>query len=370
VEPLQVLSPDGTASAEPPDGLDRERLTELYRNMVQLRTFDRRALNLQRQGRINFYAPSAGQEASMIGSAAALEPQDVAFPSYREAGVCLQRGMTLTQIADQLFGNARDLAKGRQMPNHWASTEHNIVSISSCIATQIPQAAGCGMAQRFRGQDAATICYFGDGATSEGDFHAGLNFAGVYKANAVFFCQNNQWAITTPISMQTASESIAIKAKAYGFDGVIIDGNDILAVYQTVRQALARARSGGGPTLIEALTYRMGPHSTSDDPRRYRSTEQISPWEEKDPIARFERYLRGLGWLDDETVAGIEAQAKEAAGEAIHAAEAVGPPEPETLFDDIYEAPTARLEEQRRELLSLLERGVVTRVTHTPIRGA
>ncbi|RME74409.1 MAG: pyruvate dehydrogenase (acetyl-transferring) E1 component subunit alpha [Planctomycetota bacterium] len=370
VQPLQLLSPEGGASVEPPEGLDPERLLSLYRNMVRLRVFDRRALNLQRQGRINFYAPASGQEAAMIGSAAALEPQDVAYPTYRESGVCLQRGMSLRTMADQLFGNARDLVKGRQMPNHWSSREHNIVSISSCIATQIPQAAGTGMAQRFRGENAATICYFGDGATSEGDFHAGLNFAGVFRANTVFFCQNNQWAITVPVTRQTAAPSIAIKASAYGFEGIRIDGNDLLVVYKTVREALEKARSGGGPTLIEALTYRMGPHSTSDDPRRYRTEQEVETWRRRDPIERLQRYLEARGWIDAEQVERIAAEAKEEVDRAISEAEAVGPPEPETLFEDVYARPTPQLERERRELLDLIRRGVVSRVTHTPIRGS
>ncbi|GIW72868.1 MAG: 3-methyl-2-oxobutanoate dehydrogenase [Planctomycetota bacterium] len=369
-EVLQLLAPDGSAASEElPAELDPQRLVGWYRNMVLLRSFDRRALNLQRQGRIYFYAPASGQEAAQIGSAAALQDGDWMFPTYREAGACYQRGLSLQALADQLFGNARDLTKGRQMPNHFACAALRIVSISSPIATQIPQAAGCAIAQKIKRERAATLCYFGDGATSEGDFHAGMNFAGVFRAPCVFFCQNNQWAITVPVSRQTGSESIAIKAKAYGFEGYRVDGNDILAVYTSVKQALDKARAGGGPTLIEALTYRMGPHSTSDDPRRYRSESEVAEWERRDPIVRFERWLRSRGWLDDATVAAIERETAAEVEQAIRSAEAVDAPPPQSLFEDLYAEPTPRLREQQRELLGLIERGVVERITRTPLFG-
>jgi TPP-dependent pyruvate/acetoin dehydrogenase alpha subunit len=245
------------------------------------------------------------------------------------------------------------------MPNHWASRRHRIASISSPIATQIPQAAGCAYAQKLKRERAATIVYFGDGATSEGDFHAGMNFAGVWKVPCVFFCQNNQWAITVPIEKQTASESIAVKAVAYGFSGVRVDGNDVIAVFRTVRQALEKARAGGGPTLIEALTYRIGPHSTSDDPRRYRPEQDVEPWRAKEPIPRFERYLRQRGLLDDAAVHRIVSEASEAVRAAAEAAGAAPPPAPTSIFDDAYAGPHHRISEQRAELDSLIARGVV-----------
>lgn len=353
------VHPEGGPPAELPAELTPERLLAIYRLMVTLRTFDARCLNLNRQGRIHFFAPSLGQEAAIVASAAALAPEDWAFPTYREAGLCLTRGMTVRQLMDQIYGNATDLTKGRQMPNHWASRRHRIVSISSPIATQIPQAAGCAYAQKLRRERAATICYFGDGATSEGDFHAGLNFAGVLRAPVVFFCQNNQWAITVPVSRQTASETIAIKAKAYGFEGVRCDGNDAIAVYRTVKAALEKAYAGGGPTLIEALTYRMGAHSTSDDPRRYRPESEVEPWLAKDPVARFERLLRERGVLDDARIEEIAARARDEVGAAVDAAEAAGPPAPSTLFDDVYAGRHPSIDRQRKELEDLIARGIV-----------
>jgi TPP-dependent pyruvate/acetoin dehydrogenase alpha subunit len=262
-------------------------------------------------------------------------------------------------LLDQVYGNATDLAKGRQMPNHWVSRRLRIVSISSPIATQIPQAAGLAYSQKLKRERAATMVYFGDGATSEGDFHAGMNFAGVLRAPCVFFCQNNQWAITLPVERQTASETIAVKAKAYGFDGVRIDGNDVLLVYKTVKAALEKARAGGGPTLIEALTYRMGPHSTSDDPRRYRPEDALEPWRTKDPIARYERTLRGLSVIDDAEIERIAAECRDEVSRAVEEAERTGPPAPETIFEDVYARPDARLERQRQELRDLLARGIV-----------
>jgi pyruvate dehydrogenase E1 component alpha subunit len=357
-KPVLSGAPAG-AEAEPPPELGKEALLALYGHMVTLRAFDTRCLNLNRQGRIHFFAPSSGQEAAIVGSAAALAPEDWALPSYREAGVLIARGVPLRALMDQIFGNATDLTKGRQMPNHWASRRHRIVSISSPIATQIPQAAGVAYAQKLRRERAATIVYFGDGATSEGDFHAGMNFAGVSRVPCVFFCQNNQWAITVPVERQTASETIAVKAQAYGFEGVRCDGNDVIAVYRTVKQALDKARAGGGPTLIEALTYRMGPHSTSDDPRRYRPEDAVEPWRGKDPIARFERLLRARGLLDDARVEKIAADARDAVGRAVDEAEKAGPPAPATVFDDVYAKPGEHLERQRRELEDLIARGIV-----------
>jgi pyruvate dehydrogenase E1 component alpha subunit len=362
-EARNVIGPDGVASPIPEE-LTRERLLELYRLMVTLRVFDTRSLNLNRQGRIHFYAPATGQEASMVGSAFALDREDWIFPTYRECGALITRGVALRTLFDQIFGNATDLAKGRQMPNHWASREHRVVSISSPIATQIPQATGFAYAQKVKRERAVTMCYMGEGNTSEGDFHAGMNFAGVWKAPVVFFCQNNQWAITVPFEKQTASGSIAVKAQAYGFEGVRVDGNDVLAVYSTVKQALEKARAGQGPTLIEALTYRIGPHSTSDDPRRYRPEGDVEPWRQKDPIARFEKFLRGLGHLDDARAKTVRDEAEEAVREAAHAAEKAGWPAPATIFDDVYAELTPNLLEQKKELEDLIARGIVKAPAH------
>jgi pyruvate dehydrogenase E1 component alpha subunit len=360
IEARGILGPDGSAEAQAvPKELGRDRLVEIYSLMVKLRALDTRSLNLNRQGRIHFFAPSTGQEASIVGSAYALDREDWAFPTYRETGVCLVRGMTPRQIYDQIYGNGTDLTKGRQMPNHYASREHRIVSISSPVGTQIAQAPGLAYAQKLKKERAATIVYFGDGATSEGDFHAGMNFAGVWKVPCVFFCQNNQWAITVPSTKQTACESMAAKAGAYGFEGIRVDGNDVLAVWRTVRQALEKAKTGGGPTLIEALTYRIGPHSTSDDPRRYRPENEVEPWRSKDPITRFETFLRRLGYLDDAKVKAIVDEASEDIRLAVEEAEKVGPPPVASIFDDVYAHPTPLLDEQKKELEDLIRRGIV-----------
>jgi pyruvate dehydrogenase E1 component alpha subunit len=358
VEARGVIGPDGSAEAIPED-LGPERLLELYRLMVTLRALDTRSLNLNRQGRIHFFAPSTGQEASMVGSAYALGGEDWIFPTYREQGALITRGVSLRTIYDQIFGNGTDLTKGRQMPNHWASREKRVVSISSPIATQIPQATGFAYSQKIKRERGVTLCYMGEGNTSEGDFHAGMNFAGVWKCPVVFFCQNNQWAITVPFEKQTASGSIAIKASAYGFQGVRVDGNDVLAVYRTVQQAAEKARSGGGPTLVEALTYRIGPHSTSDDPRRYRPEDVVEPWRLKDPIQRFEKLLRLQGLLDDAAVERTVAEASEQVREAAEAAERVGPPPVATVFEDTYAKLTPNLHEQQKQLAQWIDDGIV-----------
>ena len=246
--------------------MPRETLLRLYREMVRLRTLDERMMTLQRQGRVGFYGACTGQEAATLASAIALEQSDWIFPALREGGAMLLRGFPLVPYLCQIFGNAGDETKGRQMPSHMASRSVNQVSWSSCIGTQLPQAVGAAMAARIKGDRTVIAAYMGDGATSEGDFHVAMNFAGVFKAPVVFICQNNHWAISVPTAKQTASESIAIKAQAYGFSGAKLDGNDAVAVYLAVKEAVDKARTGGGPSLIECETYRIGAHSSSDDP--------------------------------------------------------------------------------------------------------
>src|SRR2546426_419191 len=243
--------------------IPREVLLRLYREMVRLRTLDERMMTLQRQGRVGFYGACTGQEAATLASAIALEASDWIFPALREGGAMLLRGFPLVPYLCQIFGNAGDETKGRQMPSHMASRSVNQVSWSSCIGTQLPQAVGAAMAARIKGDRTVIAAYLGDGATSEGDFHVAMNFAGVFKAPVVFICQNNHWAISVPTSKQTASESIAIKAQAYGFPGVKVDGNDALAVYAAVKEAVDRARSGGGPTLVECEASPLGGASAS-----------------------------------------------------------------------------------------------------------
>lgn len=347
---LTALRDDGTIDPALDPALSREDLLFLFRKMLLLRALDEKAVLLQRAGRIGFFVPSSGQEAAEIGSGYALREGDWVFPSYRDHGVALLRGYPLETLVGQLFGNASDAIRGRQMPNHWCDRAARVVSVSSPVATHLPQAVGVGYAAKLCGDRIAVIAYFGDGGSSTGDFHAGMNFAGVYRTPTVFFCSNNQYAISLPVSLQTASGSIAEKAAAYGFEGVRVDGNDPLAVYRVTRDALAKAREGGGPTLIEAVTYRMGPHSTSDDPTRYRSEEEIAEWAKRDPIYRFTEYLRKAGVVDGGEAETLAEEAREEVLRAVKACEGASPVPPESLVEDVYAEMPWHLVEQRKLL--------------------
>ena len=289
-EILQVISNEGQTEESLEPKLPDSELKRIYRAMTLTRAFDTKSLNLQRQGRIGFYVPSAGQEAAQIGSSYALRGDDWVLPTYRDTGVAIFRGVSLSLLFAHLMGNSQDEMKGRQMPNHWGYKEINFVSVAATIAAHLPVATGVAMGMKLRNENKVVMTFHGDGATSEGDFHAAYNFAGVFKAPIIFVCENNGWAISLPSSRQTASHSFAEKAEAYGFSGVRVDGNDVLAVYKAGQDAVDRARRGEGPTMIECLTYRMGPHSTSDDPNRYRTKEEIEDWKRKDPIERFRSY--------------------------------------------------------------------------------
>jgi pyruvate dehydrogenase E1 component alpha subunit len=321
--------------------------------MVLSRTTDERCLSLQRQGRIGFYAPLVGQEAAQVGCALALRPDDWTFPAYRELAVALTRGVSLQAIVDQLMGNSADLLKGRQMPNHFGFAHEHFVVASSPIGTQITQAVGAAMAAQRRRDPVVTVAFFGDGATSSNDFHAGMNFAGVFRAPTIFFCQNNQWAISLPRSKQTHSKTLAEKAEAYGFPGAVVDGTDLRAVYHAVAKARQRAVRGEGATLIEAQVYRLGPHSTSDDPKRYRSDAEVAYWKEKDPLTRFRGELVTAGLLDEAGDQKIWAEARAYVASVIEQAERTPPMEPHSIFDDVFAALTPRLEEERREFDAL-----------------
>jgi pyruvate dehydrogenase E1 component alpha subunit/2-oxoisovalerate dehydrogenase E1 component alpha subunit len=349
----QLLAEDGSPVDEAAlAGLDRPFARKLFEGMVRIRVTDARMMALQRQGRIGFYGEATGQEAAVVGSAAASEPQDWIVPALREAGVGLYRGMTLDSYLAQIFGNALDPSKGRQLPCHPCDRAHNYVVMSSCVSTQIPHAVGIAMAMKIAGdRDKVCFGYMGDGGTSEGDFHVALNFAGVSKAPCVLICQNNQWAISTPGHVQTAAESLALKGRGYGIEALRADGNDVLAVHRVVKYAADKARRGGGPTFIELLTYRVSAHSSSDDPSRYRDETVTEVWKgARDPIRRLEAYLTGRGWLaagEREALAQtVEAEVRE----AIARQEAVAPPALETLIDDVYEEPTWLQHEQLADL--------------------
>ncbi len=350
LELLQVIKPTGDYVEKMEPEISKDELRRLYRVMVLARSLDIRGLQLQRSGRIGFFIGGLGQEAAHIGSAYALNPEDWVFPAYREIGSMLLRGITLKQLLNHYFGNAEDIQKGRQLTNLFGLKSVNYVSGSAPIATQIPHAVGVALAAKLRGDPIVSMAYFGDGATSENDFHAGMNFAGVYKTPTVFFCQNNHWAISLPVERQTASETIAIKAQAYGFEGIRVDGNDILAVYRTTKEAVDKARKGGGPTLIEAVTYRMGPHSSSDDPKRYRAEEELEEWQKRDPLVRFRKYLVKKGIWNETDEKKAQDDANRELDEAIAYAEKLPRPALETLFTDVYAEMPWHLEEQLREL--------------------
>jgi pyruvate dehydrogenase E1 component alpha subunit len=346
----RVLADDGSAVAPLPSLSDAE-LVRLYRTMILSRELDERMVVLQRQGRIGFYVGAVGEEASIVGATAALEEQDWIFPCYREHAAALMRGLPLVSFAANLLGNDGDVARGRQMPCHEVWRPGRFASISAPIATQIPHAVGAAWAARLRGDDAVTIAWFGDGATSASDFHVAANFAGVRKAPVILACRNNGWAISTPREAQTASETIAQKAVAYGIRGERVDGNDLLAVYEATRRARARAAAGEGPTLLEYVTYRLEAHTTSDDPRAYRPEELVAPWRAKDPIPRLRRHLVRRGILSDAAHARIRDEVREEIRAALAEAEALPPKPPlESLFEDVYASPLRQQQEQLEEL--------------------
>jgi pyruvate dehydrogenase E1 component alpha subunit len=348
--PLQVLEPSGKVHEALLPALPGETLVRLYEAMVRTRILDTRMLALQRQGRIGFYGTCKGQEAATVGSGLAAEDRDWIFPALRESAVLLLRGFPLDRYVAQLIGNSLDETHGRQMPCHFSSGRHRFVSLSSPIGTQILQGMGTAWAAKIRRDPVVTLAYFGDGATSEPDFHAALTFGAVHKVPCVFFCQNNQFAISVPFAKQTASDGIAIKARAYGLPGVAVDGNDVLAVYSATKKAIERARAGQGPTLIEAITYRLEGHSSSDDPTRYRDEEVTRQWLLRDPIVRYRNFLFAQGLLDEAREAQISAAQKAAIDAAITAAEAAPPPHTDTLFTDVYAEMPAHIAEQRDAL--------------------
>jgi pyruvate dehydrogenase E1 component alpha subunit len=355
---VRLLEDDGSVAKGKDPNLPTDTLLFLYEQMVQVREFDRRMLMLQRQGRIGFYGPILGQEAATVGSVAALEPRDWIFPALREGAAAMMRGLSLTEAINQLIGNGADRCKGRQMPCHYTFKEGHYYGMSSVIGTQLSHAVGAAMAARIRGDDVVVLGYLGDGATSANDFHCGMNFAAVYRSPCVLFCQNNQWAISVPLSKQSASETLAQKGKAYGMPFVRVDGNDVLAVYSVTRDAVARARAGDGPTFVEAVTYRRLGHSSSDDPTRYRDEAEVKAWEKKDPVDRFRTYLTRRGLWDDAREAAFKEGIATRVNDAIAAAEANGPPADESLITDVYATPTPQLKEQLREVMALEGRRV------------
>jgi pyruvate dehydrogenase E1 component alpha subunit len=348
LEVIRVIDDDGkVVHPEREPALTGDDLRRLFRTMLLVRLLDERMLLLQRQGRMGFYLTSLGEEATHIGAAHALRMGDWLYPAYREIGAALYRGYPLNTFMCQLYGNADDPVKGRQMPVHHSVRRLNFVSVSSPVGSHIPHAVGTAWAAKLQKTDDIALAFFGDGATSTPTFHSSATFAALYKVPAILFCRNNGWAISVPSSTQSATPSFAQKAVAYGMRGVLVDGNDLLAVIHVVAEAAARARRGEGPTLIEARTYRRGAHSTSDDPSVYRDPAEPKAWERRDPIDRLRGYATARGELD----AAFEAKAREEINAEIRAALAHAegrPPKPPlaSLIEDVYAEPTPRLREE------------------------
>src|SRR5437763_6120521 len=314
------------------DGLGEQELLEMYRSMVLLRTYDERSVVYHRQGRIGTYAIFWNHEAMQAGAVHALEDEDWIFPSYRESAIGLLRGMPAATILHWWRGHPA---------GWWNPADYNVASICVPIATHVPHAAGLAWGKKLKAERGCAIAFFGDGATSEGSFHEGANFAAVTGAPLILFCNNNQWAITTPLEAQTRAETLADKAAGYGMPGVRVDGTDVLAVYEATRDALARARGGDGPTFIEAVTYRTAPHATADDPRAYIDPERVEEEKKRECVGRYEGYLRRAGILHDELAESVRAEAADAMRAGIAAAEAEPAADPELLFAHAYVDPPA-----------------------------
>jgi pyruvate dehydrogenase E1 component alpha subunit len=336
VEHLSILDSDGTLDAALEPEISGEDLRRLYRGMLLGRRLDERMLRLQRQGRIGTFAPIKGQEASQMGSVFTLRRTDWMVPSFRETAAMLWRGWPIERILLLFAG----YLEGSQ-----PAPDQRDLPVTIPVATQLPHAVGLAYAAQYRGDDAVVMAYCGDGATSEGDFHEALNFAGVWHVPVVFVVQNNQWAISVPLKKQTHSRTLAQKALAYGFPGIQVDGNDVLAVYAASREAVDRARAGGGPTLVECVTYRLGVHTTADDPTRYRSAEEVEAWERKDPLTRLRAYLEKKNLLES----NLEEQVDEEIARGVQAFEATPPADPLAMFDHAYAEMPPHLRAQRAE---------------------
>ena len=334
--------PDGEV-----EGLGEDDLLALYRDLILLRTYDERSLVYHRQGRIGTYAIFWNHEAMQAGSVYALADEDWIFPSYRESAIGLLRGMPAATVLSWWRGHPS---------GWWNPLDWNVASICVPIATHVPHAAGLAWGKRLRGERACAIVYFGDGATSEGSFHEGANFAAVMDAPLVLFCNNNHWAISTPLAAQTRADALVDKAVGYGIPGVRVDGADVLAVYEATRAALEQARAGGGPTFIEAVTYRCAPHATADDPRAYIDHARVEDEKRRECVGRYEAYLRRVGVLSDAVAEEARAEAAAIMRQGIAQAEAEPPPDPRLLFANTYAEPPPSFRDDLSELEKILAR--------------
>lgn len=347
----QVLDADGAPTGDLPDpGLDAATLARLYEAMVCVRLIDERGWTLQRSGRVEFWIPGRGLEAVHTAATLALDPHDWIFLGYRHLGAMLLRGAPLVQLFTQFFGRVGEPLKGRRLPTLIGDRRLDIVPMTTQVGSYIPHATGAAWAAKIRGDERRCLAFFGEGSTSRGEFHSAMNFAGVFRPPVIFVCENNGWAVTTPPDVQTASATFAQKGDAYGVRNLRVDGNDPLAVYAVTRAAWSRAPEEG-PTLIEAITYRMGFHTSSDNPDLYRTREDVAAWEPWDPIRRLARYREGRGEWDAARDEALHVRLRADIDAAVRAAEALPLPPPETMFDDVFATPTWMLDEQRARLL-------------------
>ena len=337
---LQLVAPDGTAVGEVDVGLSEDQLRELLRLMIVCRRLDRECTALQRQGELTVYPAFEGQEGAQIGSAFALGPDDFVFPSFRELAVAVARGVDTVEYLQY--------HRGTWHGGPYDPIANRFAPICVPVATQIVHAVGWAMGAKLDGTGACSIAYFGDGSASEGDFHEGANMASVFGVPVILFCQNNGWAISVPLAQQTVAP-IAKRAEGYGMPGVRVDGNDVLAVYAVTKSAIERARAGEGPTLIEAITYRVGSHSTADDASRYRTDDEVAPWRERDPIERHRRFLESLGLIDETFVKEVEEAAETWVSEVRGALTALGTPPVSEIFDHVFANPSVSFQLDRRD---------------------
>lgn len=344
---LKILKQDGSVyeNSDMPM-IDQALAVKVYETFAFHRVLDERMVSSQRQGRLSFYMAALGEEAASVGGAAGLQPQDMIMSQYREQGALMFRGFSLENFMNQMFSNEKDLGKGRQMPIHYGSSELNYMTVSSPLGTQIPQATGYAYGQKLQGLDAVTLCYFGEGAASEGDFHAGLNMAAVQQAPVIFFCRNNGYAISTPSDEQFKGNGIASRGVGYGIKTLRVDGNDILAVIKATQTARTYALKENAPVLIEAMSYRLGAHSTSDDPSGYRTREEEEKWQENDPILRMKNWMLAQNWWDEAKEKVLFESLREKVLAAVKEAEKMNKPHIDTLISDVYDVPTKQLEAQ------------------------
>lgn len=351
-EPISLIDEAGAWSAPFELDLGEEKLRRFYRDMLGARLLDERLGRLQLQGKTSFVAPSAGHEAAQVAMAHAMDvKKDWLFPYYRDLGFVYALGLPLVEIFGQNMATMADLNRARQMPAHPGSREFQLYTVASPIASHIAPAVGAALSAKLRGTGDVTVTSFGDGATSEGDFHAGINFAGAQGAPIVFVCENNGYAISVDLKRQTGSESIAAKAHGYGMPGYHVDGMDVLAAYYVMKEVVQRARDGFGPALVEMVVYRFGAHSSADDDSRYRPREEVAAWKERDPLKRMQGFLEQRGWWSEEEDEAMREEIQSEFTAAIREAEAAGSPPDAWMFEDVFADVPQHLVDQRREFL-------------------